>query len=215
MEVKFVPGCKNFWGDGYKDYMVKPITGVVVHHTGSFNADGTIAWFTKDTGVKNKSSSAHFLIPRYGSVIHQFLTFDQRAWHAGRSEKWIGGKLWKGWNSFSVGYELVGDGNKQPYTDIQYEVFIEHLRTVVVPRFNVSRDMIVGHEQIAPGRKTNPGEQFDWQRLYDGVFKVSGAPVGGAPVSEGIPERKSTQPMLDGKDSWFELLLALFRSILN
>lgn len=213
MQVKFEHGCKNFWGDGYKDYMVKSIVGVVIHHTSSFNAQGTVTWFTKDTGSVNKNSSAHFLIPREGDVIHQFLTYDQRAWHAGKSELWVGGKLWKGWNAFSIGYELAGDGNKEAYTDSQYELLIEHLRVVVVPRFNVTREMLVGHEQIAPGRKMNPGEHFNWQRLYTGVFNVSAPPLDVVPVSEGLPERRSKRSFVDNKDSWFAVLLAVFRSM--
>ena len=103
--------------------------------------------------------SAHFLIYRSGELV-QFVDTDSRAWHAGVSE-------WRGrenCNDFSIGIELEGC-DEEPYADPQYatlNMLINILRNQY-PR--IERDAIVGHSEIAPGRKTDPGPAFDWSRL--------------------------------------------------
>lgn len=100
--------------------------------------------------------SAHFLIRRDGELI-QFVACDQRAWHAGASS-WQG-RL--GCNDFSIGVELEGSDDT-PFTAAQYsrlEALIRQLRT----RYPLTH--IVGHADIAPGRKTDPGPYFDWRRI--------------------------------------------------
>ena len=100
--------------------------------------------------------SAHFLIRRDGALL-QFVSCRQRAWHAGVS-------CWNGrsrCNDFSIGVELEGC-DELPFDDAQYlqlVVLIESLRTL----YPVAA--VVGHADIAPGRKTDPGPCFDWQRL--------------------------------------------------
>jgi AmpD protein len=102
--------------------------------------------------------SAHFLIRRDG-VITQFVPLQKRAWHAGVSE-FCGRQRC---NDFSVGIELEG-ADDIPYEDIQYERLSELTRAIqrVFPR--IGQDNIVGHCDIAPGRKTDPGLAFDWAR---------------------------------------------------
>jgi AmpD protein len=100
--------------------------------------------------------SSHFLIRRDGELV-RFVPLERRAWHAGASS-------WRGrsrCNDFSVGIELEG-ADPVPFADAQYAVLRELL-------FELRRELplihIAGHNEIAPGRKTDPGPQFDWHRL--------------------------------------------------
>ena len=103
--------------------------------------------------------SAHVFIERSGRVT-QFVAFDQRAWHAGDS-------VWRGrtgCNAFSVGIELEGT-DSLPFTDPQYGVLTDVVAALRRSYPTIAVDAVVGHEHIAPGRKTDPGPAFDWPRL--------------------------------------------------
>jgi AmpD protein len=103
--------------------------------------------------------SAHFLIRRAGEVV-QFVSTDERAWHAGASS-------WKGreqCNDFSIGIELEGC-DEEAYTDQQYGALNQLLGVLTKQYPDIRHDAIVGHSDIAPGRKTDPGPAFDWSRL--------------------------------------------------
>jgi AmpD protein len=103
--------------------------------------------------------SAHFLIYRSGELV-QFVDTDSRAWHAGVSE-------WRGrenCNDFSIGIELEGC-DEEPYTDPQYATLNTLINILRNQYPRIERDAIVGHSEIAPGRKTDPGPAFDWSRL--------------------------------------------------
>jgi AmpD protein len=102
--------------------------------------------------------SSHFLIRRTGELI-QFVSCEQRAWHAGLSE-WQGRERC---NDFSVGIELEGS-DIEAFEDRQY-VTLQLLIKALQKRYPIRH--IVGHSDIAPGRKTDPGPFFDWQRLFD------------------------------------------------
>ena len=97
--------------------------------------------------------SAHFLIRRDGSVI-QFVSASDRAWHAGLSS--FAGR--ERCNDFSIGIELEGT-DFEPFSEVQYEVLAA--LTVALQAAYPLTD-VVGHEHIAPGRKTDPGPFFDW-----------------------------------------------------
>lgn len=103
--------------------------------------------------------SAHALIDRKGDVI-QFVSFLDRAWHAGQS--CFDGR--ENCNDFSVGVELEGTDDK-PYTDEQYLTLSWLTRELFEFSPGLTRATIVGHEDIAPGRKTDPGPCFDWDRF--------------------------------------------------
>ena len=105
--------------------------------------------------------SAHIFIDRDGDIT-QYVPFDKRAWHAGSSE--FQGRACC--NDFSIGIELEGD-DEQPYTKAQYWSLVE--LTVLLKSHwpEITNDHIVGHCQIAPGRKTDPGPAFDWKNYYD------------------------------------------------
>jgi AmpD protein len=103
--------------------------------------------------------SAHVLIRRDGQLV-QFVPFGQRAWHAGVSQ--YQGR--SGCNDFSVGVELEGT-DEVPYTDVQYERLAELAAALLATYPSMSAERIVGHSDVAPGRKTDPGAVFDWARL--------------------------------------------------
>ncbi len=104
--------------------------------------------------------SAHVFIDRRGRAT-QFVPFDQRAWHAGVSS-WRGRE---GCNEFSIGIELEGTETR-PYTARQYRKLVAIVEALFERYPQLGLDALVGHQEIAPGRKTDPGASFDWPRLY-------------------------------------------------
>ena len=103
--------------------------------------------------------SSHLFIDREG-LLTQFVPFDRAAWHAGVSE-------FKGrdnCNEFSIGIELEGTDDLE-YSSNQYKTLIGVTKALMEAYPNISADNIVGHQDIAPVRKTDPGEAFDWD-LY-------------------------------------------------
>lgn len=103
--------------------------------------------------------SAHLFIRRDGSMT-QFVPFDRRAWHAGQSN-WCGRERC---NDFSIGIELEGTDD-EPYTDAQYDALAAALEVLHATYSGLHPEAITGHCDIAPGRKTDPGPGFDWNRL--------------------------------------------------
>lgn len=105
--------------------------------------------------------SSHLFIRRDGEVI-QFAPFARRAWHAGQSS-------WQGrvaCNDFSIGIELEGS-DYVPYDLVQYATLNRVLRALYVAYPLLERSRVVGHAEIAPGRKTDPGPAFDWARVHN------------------------------------------------
>lgn len=103
--------------------------------------------------------SSHLFIDRGGAVA-QFVPFHRRAWHAGVSSHCGRANC----NDYSVGIELEGT-DVAPYTDAQYERLAAVVGALLRRYDALSQERIVGHEDIAPGRKTDPGPCFDWPRL--------------------------------------------------
>ncbi|MDY0064991.1 MAG: 1,6-anhydro-N-acetylmuramyl-L-alanine amidase AmpD [Steroidobacteraceae bacterium] len=103
--------------------------------------------------------SAHLLIRRDGALV-QYVPFHLRAWHAGVSN-------WRGrerCNDFSIGVELEGEDGT-PYEPMQYRMLSTVILELCDAYPTLSTERIVGHSDIAPGRKTDPGPAFDWPRL--------------------------------------------------
>ena len=103
--------------------------------------------------------SAHVLIRRDGELI-QFVPFNRRAWHAGQS-------CYDGQeqcNDFAIGIELEGT-DVTPYEDEQYLVLTVLVDALRIAYLSLSKEKIVGHSDIAPERKTDPGPLFEWERL--------------------------------------------------
>lgn len=103
--------------------------------------------------------SAHALICRDGALT-QYVPFMARAWHAGVSS-WQGRSAC---NDFSIGIELEGT-DTTPYDAAQYASLVALLSALLQSYPSLSTDRIVGHSDIAPGRKSDPGLSFDWDRL--------------------------------------------------
>ena len=104
--------------------------------------------------IRGAEVSAHFYIQRTGQLI-QFVSTQQRAWHAGKSQ-WCGRD---NCNDFSIGIELEGLED-HPFETIQYEV----LRSLIwdIQRVHPLVQDVVGHSDVAPGRKRDPGDAFNW-----------------------------------------------------
>ncbi|HJS88936.1 MAG TPA: 1,6-anhydro-N-acetylmuramyl-L-alanine amidase AmpD [Steroidobacteraceae bacterium] len=112
--------------------------------------------FFRDTAALRVS--AHAVIRRDGSIT-QYVPFGLRAWHAGQSQ--YRGR--SGCNDFSIGIELEGT-DTTPYTDAQYESLAALARALLATYPTLAADRITGHSDIAPGRKSDPGPAFDWER---------------------------------------------------
>ena len=142
---------------------------VVVHSIslppGQYGGDAVQALFTNTLDwdahpyyqqIRGLQVSAHFYIRRDGT-LWQFVSGDERAWHAGRS-------CWRGrenCNDDSIGVELEGlEGER--FEDAQYETLAQLCQTLA-QRYPIAH--IAGHEHVAPGRKQDPGPGFDWARL--------------------------------------------------
>ena len=107
--------------------------------------------------IRGMQVSAHLLLRRDGEVV-QFVSFDERAWHAGASS--FDGR--DNCNDFSIGIELEGT-DEEPFTARQYHVLAGVTKALLDYYPGMSESRITGHCDIAPGRKTDPGPCFDWQ----------------------------------------------------
>ena len=111
-------------------------------------------------GISGERVSAHILVDRKGRIT-QYVPFNRRAWHAGVS-------IFRGrqcCNDFSIGIELEGCDD-QPYTDGQYRKLKLLTRILMSQWPAITRENIVGHCDIAPGRKTDPGSAFKWDYFF-------------------------------------------------
>jgi len=116
--------------------------------------------------IKDLQVSAHLFITRLGEVI-QFVNLNDRAWHAGIS-------VYKGrenCNDFSIGIELEGC-DEEDYSSIQYEVLAKVSVAIETSYPNITAQSTHGHNDIAPGRKTDPGPFFNWQK-YRQLWQVT------------------------------------------
>ena len=135
-----------------------PVSMVVLHYTGMESAEAALERLCDPAA----EVSAHYLIDEQGTVT-RLVDEDKRAWHAGRS-------YWRGVtdiNSASIGIELANPGHEfgyRPFTDAQMEALLPLLADIV-RRHAIAPADVVGHSDIAPARKTDPGELFDWDVL--------------------------------------------------
>jgi AmpD protein len=157
--VEFIPS------PNFNERPLNTIVDMIVIHgisipEGQFGNDNVIQLF--QNRLKSKQDlkvSSHIYIRREGEVI-QFVPFESRAWHAGESN--FQGR--ENCNDFSIGIELEGSDH-EVYTDIQYEKLKEIISYLQKIYPSITDDRIVGHSDIAPGRKTDPGHFFDWARI--------------------------------------------------
>ena len=135
-----------------------PITMIVLHYTGMQTGDAAIERL-RDPAAK---VSSHYLVAEDGTIV-RMVDEDKRAWHAGRSH-------WRGVtdiNSASVGIEIVNPGHEFGYRPFPDEQIAAVIRLVheIKDRHAVTRGNVVGHSDIAPARKQDPGELFPWAKL--------------------------------------------------
>ena len=107
--------------------------------------------------------SSHIYIKRTGEIL-QFVPFNKRAWHAGKSS-------YDGvadCNDFSIGIELEGMDNDE-YTSNQYHALIQATKVIIKNYPLITKDLILGHSDISPDRKTDPGLKFNWDRFLDSL----------------------------------------------
>ena len=135
-----------------------PVTMVVLHYTGMESGEAALDRLCDPAA----EVSAHYMIDEDGTVT-ALVDEAKRAWHAGRSS-------WRGItdvNSASVGIELVNPGHEfgyRPFPDAQIEALLPLLADIV-KRHNIPRANVVGHSDVAPARKEDPGELFPWELL--------------------------------------------------
>ncbi|MGZ8282147.1 MAG: N-acetylmuramoyl-L-alanine amidase [Allosphingosinicella sp.] len=136
----------------------QPVSIVVLHYTGMADAASAIDRL-RDPEAR---VSCHYLIAEDGQVL-RMVPEDKRAWHAGRS-------YWRGLhsvNAASIGIEIVNPGHEfgyVPFTAQQMDSLVP-LLAGIMQRHQVPRANVVGHSDIAPTRKQDPGELFDWALL--------------------------------------------------
>lgn len=146
---------------------------LVVHYTQIDDADSLLELTRAESEV-----SAHYLLSRQerdgAPILYQLVPEAERAWHAGASY-WQGSRAL---NASSIGIEIVnlgydpadaekplGERHWQPYTEHQFRAVATLLRELT-ERYQIDPSRLVGHSDIAPGRKVDPGPRFPWQRLY-------------------------------------------------
>lgn len=140
------------------DARALPVSMVVLHYTGMMDGASAIARLA-DPEAK---VSAHYVVAEDGQVV-RMVDEAHRAWHAGRS--W-----WRGTsdiNSASIGIEIVNPGHEfgyRPFPEAQIDAVIE-LLAGIMERHSITRGNVVGHSDVAPARKEDPGELFPWYRL--------------------------------------------------
>ncbi len=110
--------------------------------------------------IQGAEVSAHLFIERDGAMT-QFVNFEERAWHAGRSS-YLGKPEC---NDYSIGIELEGS-DFVSFTATQYETLAQVI-AAIYKAYPKTRRHLTGHSDIAPGRKTDPGDYFEWTRLRD------------------------------------------------
>ena len=144
---------------------------VVLHYTAMQTADGAL----RALSDPDREVSAHYLIGRNGTVWH-LVDEAKRAWHAGAGQWGCTSDV----NSKSIGIELDNDG-VQPFSAPLMDA-LEELLAGILERWAIPVERVIGHSDMAPGRKIDPGARFDWQRLArQGLSIWPGAKDGASP----------------------------------
>ncbi len=131
---------------------------LLLHYTGMESAEGALAWLT----AEESKVSCHYLVDEEGRIT-QMVYEEMRAWHAGAS-------FWAGdtdINSCSIGIEIHNPGHEFGYPDFPEEqmLAVEALCIDIIQRRAIPAQRVLAHSDVAPGRKADPGEKFDWRRL--------------------------------------------------
>lgn len=149
----------------FEDRRAAPIDMVIIHYTGMKTGQEALERMC-DPEAK---VSAHYMIEEDGRLF-QLVDEDKRAWHAGVSE-------WDGRtdiNSHSIGIELVNPGHEWGYREFTLAQIdtLEALLAELYKRHPIKPEYVIGHSDVAPGRKQDPGELFPWDRLVEKKLAV-------------------------------------------
>jgi len=141
----------------------QPISLVIIHYTAGHERSD------EDTlrGGTDRQVSVHYLVGRHESYGIKTLVPEERsAWHAGKAV-WTDhtGAKTTSINSISIGIEISNLGPSEPYTDFQYEATAQIARDLIARYPHITIDRFVGHNQVSPGRKVDPGPHWDWDRF--------------------------------------------------
>jgi len=149
----------------------QPVDILLLHYTDMASAEAALARMT-DAAAR---VSAHYCIDEDGTV-YRLVPENRRAWHAGLSY-WAGAR---DINARSIGVELVNPGHScgyRPFPDAQMRALAELSRGILA-RHPIPAHRVLGHSDVAPARKIDPGELFDWQRLARGGIGLWPEPLG-------------------------------------
>ena len=143
-----------------KNRSKKNIKFLIIHYTGMQSESESIK---RLTDIKSKVSS-HYLINRKGNII-QMVSEKYVAWHAGKSQ-------WKNYinlNNSSIGIELVNRGHEFGYQSFSFKQIksLKLLLVKLVKKYKIKKNCILGHSDIAPLRKIDPGEKFPWSKVIN------------------------------------------------
>ncbi|MCF6321015.1 MAG: N-acetylmuramoyl-L-alanine amidase [Rhizobiaceae bacterium] len=167
----------------------KALNMIVLHYTGMKTAEAALAWLCDDEA----QVSCHYFVFEDGRIA-QLVAEEKRAWHAGKS-------CWQGErdiNSRSIGIEISNRGHEYGYVDfpqVQMDSVIE-LVGDIVKRRNIPAANILAHSDVAPMRKEDPGERFDWRQLHEaglGIWVEPAAIVAGGEMRLGDKGRQVQQ----------------------
>ena len=138
---------------------VRSIRSVVIHYTGMRSLQSAVERLMS----KKHEVSSHYLISRNGKVL-QLVKDNNIAWHAGVSN-WFN---FKNLNKNSIGIELENKGHQYGYQDFPSKQITQLIKILKIlkKKFKIQNTNIMGHSDIAPSRKTDPGEKFPWKKLY-------------------------------------------------
>ena len=193
---RFTPGVPVRWVASPNFDLRRP-QYVILHHTTNGTAVQALATLTSP----ERMVSAHYLVGRDGTV-YQLVDERYRAWHAGASRWGADSDI----NSASIGIELDNDGH-EPYPDVQVQALLALLADLEA-RHDIPRENFLGHGDVAPGRKVDPGALFPWKLLAQRGFGMwCDAPV--APAPDVAPAQAGTQswdPGLRGDDTLLALV---------
>ena len=174
------------------DARTRPLSHIILHYTDMSDAQAALTRLC-DPQAK---VSAHYFIHRSGAIV-QLVDDDRRAWHAGVS-------YWRGeadMNSASLGIELDHDGHDNngrmgAFPEVQMRALYALLQTLC-DRHAIAPENVLGHSDIAPGRKIDPGEAFDWAALNKagfGLWLTGVTPEDVPPLAEGHAD-KAVMPL--------------------
>jgi N-acetylmuramoyl-L-alanine amidase len=148
MKITEIPGIIHF---SERPSGIK-IDTIVLHDTGGKTARSAIMWFLNP----ESKVSSHYIIDKDGT-IYKCIPDSDKAWHAGVSS--LHGR--QNVNDFSLGIEIVDNNDTDPYPEPQLNAVIDLVVSLCM-EYHVPLNRIVGHADVAPGRKTDPGKDFPW-----------------------------------------------------